>query len=57
MRARSSNSLGCKTFEDYKKQLLNTISQVPNPMLARLVDSEHGRLAKVREVGGKKTRY
>jgi hypothetical protein len=37
--------------------LLNTISQVPNPMLARLVDSEHGRLAKVREVGGKKTRY
>lgn len=51
------NSLGCKTFEDYKKQLLNTISQVPNPMLARLVDSVHGRLAKVRELGGKKTRY
>lgn len=51
------NSLGCKTFEEYKAQLLKTISQAPKPMLAKLVESVHGRLLKVKQIGGGRTRY
>lgn len=51
------SALGCKTFEEFKTQLLRTISQAPQALFANLVDSMRKRLAEVRELKGNRTTY
>ena len=48
------NSLGCKTFDEYKDQLLATIKQAPKQMLFKLVTSVPRRLVRARDQLGER---
>ena len=51
------HAMACKNFDSFKKAVLDVCQSVPKAMLARLVDSVHGRLAEVMASGGDRTRH
>jgi hypothetical protein len=51
------DSLGCKTFAEFKRAVVAELKGVPKRMCVRLVASMGTRLAKVREFGGDKCGY
>jgi hypothetical protein len=51
------DAMACKSHDEFKKAVLGTCQSVPKAMLARLVDSVHGRLAEVIASGGDRTRH
>jgi transposase len=51
------NSLGCKSFEEFKVAVLDQVKAVPLSMLNNLFNSMPKRMAKVIELEGDKTKY
>ena len=51
------NALGCKTFEEYKDAVLQTLANIPKSMLARLFDSMEGRVQECIKREGDKLGY
>lgn len=51
------NALGCKSFDDFKKAVLDEMMTVPKSLISKLYKSVPKRLAKVVESGGGKTKY
>lgn len=48
---------GCKTFDEFKQAVFDTMKSVPKSMVSRLYASMPKRMAKVTERGGDKIRY
>jgi hypothetical protein len=51
------NSLGCKSFEEFKLAVLDQVKAVPLSMLNNLFNSMPKRMAKVIQLEGDKTKY
>jgi transposase len=51
------NSLGCKSFEEFKLAVLDQVKAVPVSMLINLFNSMPKRMAKVIDLEGDKTKY
>ena len=51
------NALGCKSFDDFKKAVLDQMMAVPKTQISKLIKSMKGRLAQVIASGGGKTKY
>ena len=51
------NSLGCKTFEEFKQAVLQELQNVPRGMLGNLIKSMGSRMASVISTDGDKTKY
>lgn len=51
------NALGCNSFDEFKKAVLDEMMAVPKTLISKLYKSVPKRLAKVIETGGGKTKY
>jgi hypothetical protein len=51
------NALGCKTFDEFKKAVLDQMKAVTKKQQIKLVRSMKGRLAQVIDCGGGKINY
>lgn len=54
---RKVNKMGCKSFHEYEKAVLNTIRRAPRPYLIKLIGSMRDRLKACIEAGGDRTKY
>jgi transposase len=54
---RKVDEKGCKTFEDYKQELISTLERPPRGLLANLIKSMPKRLAEVIRLGGSRIHY
>jgi DNA-binding MurR/RpiR family transcriptional regulator len=51
------NALGCKSFDDFQKAVMDELKALSKSTTKKLVMSVSKRLAQVLENGGEKTKY
>jgi hypothetical protein len=54
---RKVDARGCRDFDSFKQAVLQEWQAVPKQVLAKLYDSIPKRLAEVKKLGGKRTKY